>query len=113
MSIEDQADIALLNDIGQVPEFHIIVIPGTHAVKEQLAIIDHAHAASGDLQDILDHLNLWQDLNSCSDGIDGPPASGLGQEEAQGCHPAACRSPDGYRSDPCETAGTIFSSSCC
>jgi hypothetical protein len=60
VSIEDQADIALLNDIGQVPELHIVVIPGTHAVKEQLGIIDDAHAASGDLQDILYDLNLWQ-----------------------------------------------------
>jgi len=43
--------------IGQVPELHVIVIPGTHAVKEQLGVIDDAQAASGDLQDIL---NLWQ-----------------------------------------------------
>ena len=84
MSIEDQADIALLNDIGQVPELHVVVIPGTHTVEEQLGIIDHAHAASGDLQDILDDLNLGQDLSCCSDGIDGPPEGGLGQEEAQG-----------------------------
>ena len=94
VSIEDQADIALINDIGLVPELHVIVIPGAHAVKEQLGIIDH--------------LNLWQDLICCSDGIDGPPEGGLGQEEAQGCRPAACRSPDGCRWDPCGTVRTIF-----
>jgi len=33
----------VLNDIGQVPELHVIVIPGSHAVEEQLGIIDEHH----------------------------------------------------------------------
>jgi hypothetical protein len=39
---------------------------------------------SGDLQNIVDDLKPGQDLLSCRDGMDRPPAGGLGQEEVQG-----------------------------
>jgi hypothetical protein len=84
VGIEDQADIALLDDIGNVAQLHVVIIPGTHTVKEQLCVIDDAHTTPGDLQDISMTSTPGRTPSGCRDGIDGAPAGGLGQQEAQG-----------------------------